>query len=152
MDFTPPPFKQSGLKLVCTVNIVYGNLKSENSQDKSQKPQPNCTFMNSASESIHYGRLPPAISSQIHSPWLGDKVTSGIGLSYWQARLRGWRAGTTTQSGVDFIPPVRDLWIRLQDWRIKLRLKVGQAWDIRRQVFYITQACIGSWLKKWTRN
>jgi hypothetical protein len=55
----PPPFpppEQSGLKLVCTVNIVYGNLKSENSQDKSQKPpQQNCTFMNSASESIYYG-------------------------------------------------------------------------------------------------
>ncbi len=31
------------------VNIVYGNLKSENSQDYAQKPQQNCTFMNSAS-------------------------------------------------------------------------------------------------------
>ncbi len=30
------------------VNIVYGN-KSENSQDYTQKPQRNCTFMNSAS-------------------------------------------------------------------------------------------------------
>ncbi len=38
----PPPFEQSGLKLVCYVNIVYGNLKSKNSQR-------NCTFMNSAS-------------------------------------------------------------------------------------------------------
>ena len=39
------------LKLVCNVNIVYGNLKSENSQD-AQKPQRNCapTFMYSASE------------------------------------------------------------------------------------------------------
>jgi hypothetical protein len=27
----------------------YGNLKSENSQDYAQKPQRNCTFMNSAS-------------------------------------------------------------------------------------------------------
>jgi hypothetical protein len=27
------------LKLVCTVNIVYGNLKSKNSQDYAQKPQ-----------------------------------------------------------------------------------------------------------------
>ncbi len=40
---------KSGLKLVCKVNIVYGNLKSENSQDYAQKPQRNCTFMNSAS-------------------------------------------------------------------------------------------------------
>jgi hypothetical protein len=37
------------MKLVCNVNIVYGNLKSETSQDYAQKPQRNCTFMNSAS-------------------------------------------------------------------------------------------------------
>ena len=43
-DFTPPE-----KKVVCNVNIVYGNLKSENSQDYAQKPQGNCTFMNSAS-------------------------------------------------------------------------------------------------------
>jgi hypothetical protein len=30
---------KSGLKLVCNVNIVNGNLKSENSQDYAQKPQ-----------------------------------------------------------------------------------------------------------------
>ncbi len=35
--------------MVCNVNIVFGNLKSENSQDYSQKPQRNCMFMNSAS-------------------------------------------------------------------------------------------------------
>jgi hypothetical protein len=46
---TPPPPSKSGLKLVCNVNIVYGNLKSENSQDFAQKPQQNCTFMNSTS-------------------------------------------------------------------------------------------------------
>jgi hypothetical protein len=40
---------KSGLKLVCNVNIVYGNLKSENSQDYTQKPQRNCMFVNSAS-------------------------------------------------------------------------------------------------------
>jgi hypothetical protein len=28
---------------------VYGNLKSENSQEYGQKPQQNCTLMNSAS-------------------------------------------------------------------------------------------------------
>jgi hypothetical protein len=43
--------KVSGLKLVCNGNIVYGNLKSENSQDCAQKTEQNqnCTFMNSAS-------------------------------------------------------------------------------------------------------
>ncbi len=45
----PPSLSKSGLKLVCNVNIVYENLKSENSQDYAQKPQRNCTFMNSAS-------------------------------------------------------------------------------------------------------
>jgi hypothetical protein len=36
-------------KLVCNVNIVYGNFKSENSQDYVQKRQRYCAFMNSAS-------------------------------------------------------------------------------------------------------
>ncbi len=45
----PLPLSKSGLKLVCNVNIVYGNLKSENFQDYAQKPQRNCMFMNSAS-------------------------------------------------------------------------------------------------------
>jgi hypothetical protein len=44
-----PPLSKSGLKLVCNVNIAYGHLKSENSHDYAQKPQRNCTFMNSAS-------------------------------------------------------------------------------------------------------
>jgi hypothetical protein len=35
----PLPLNKSGLKLVCNVNIVYGNLKSEISQDNAQKPQ-----------------------------------------------------------------------------------------------------------------
>ncbi len=39
----------SCLKLTCNVNIIYGNLKSENSQDYAQKPHQNCTFMNSTS-------------------------------------------------------------------------------------------------------
>ncbi len=30
------------MKLVCNVNNVYGNLKSDNSEDYAQKPQPNC--------------------------------------------------------------------------------------------------------------
>jgi hypothetical protein len=31
-DFTPPPLEQSGLTLVCNINIVYRDLKSENSE------------------------------------------------------------------------------------------------------------------------
>jgi hypothetical protein len=37
------------LKLVCHGNILYGNLKSKNSQDYAQKPHRNSSFMNSAS-------------------------------------------------------------------------------------------------------
>jgi hypothetical protein len=47
----PPPLEQT---VVCNVNIVYGNLKSENSPVYAQKPQQNCTFMNSASEHVGY--------------------------------------------------------------------------------------------------
>ncbi len=51
--YSPPPtpsaLSKCGLKLVWTVNIVYGNLKFENSQDFAQKSQRNCTFLNSAS-------------------------------------------------------------------------------------------------------
>jgi hypothetical protein len=31
----PAPLSKTGLKLVCNVNIVYGNLKSQNSQDNA---------------------------------------------------------------------------------------------------------------------
>jgi hypothetical protein len=43
----PPPLEQKWFEtcLLCTV-IVYGNLKSENSQDYAQKRQRNYTFMN----------------------------------------------------------------------------------------------------------
>ncbi len=37
------------LKLIYNENIVHGNLKFSNSQEYAQKPQRNCTFMNSAS-------------------------------------------------------------------------------------------------------
>ncbi len=55
--FSPHPLTKSSLKLFCNANIVYGNLKSENSQDYAQKPQRNCTFMNSA---------PVPINGQLH--------------------------------------------------------------------------------------
>ncbi len=47
LNYSPP--KKKCLKLVCYVNIVYRNLKSDNSQDYAQKPERNCMFMNSAS-------------------------------------------------------------------------------------------------------
>ncbi len=53
------------------------------------------------------GKRPAA---EFIDPWLGDKVNSGIGLSYQHSRLHGWRAGTTT-----LYPPVKDLWIRQLD-------------------------------------
>ncbi len=46
---------ESGLKLVFYVNLVYGNLNSENSQDNAQKPQRNCMFMNSALVRVSVG-------------------------------------------------------------------------------------------------
>ncbi len=42
--FYSPFLEQNGLKLVCNANIVYGNHKSENSQDYAKKPQRHCTF------------------------------------------------------------------------------------------------------------
>ncbi len=53
-DFTLPCLEKSGLKLVCNVNILHRILNSDNSQDYAQKPQGNCTFMNSASEVMAY--------------------------------------------------------------------------------------------------
>jgi hypothetical protein len=50
--FLPPPLEQNWFETGCNVNIVYGNLKSENSQDYALKPQRNCTFMNSASVTV----------------------------------------------------------------------------------------------------
>jgi hypothetical protein len=40
---------KSGLKMVLNENIVYGNLKYENTQEYAQKPQQTCTLMNLAS-------------------------------------------------------------------------------------------------------
>jgi hypothetical protein len=55
-DFTlPPPPEQKWFEMVFNVKIVYGNLKSENSQDYAQKPQRNFTFMNSASGLLRHG-------------------------------------------------------------------------------------------------
>ncbi len=47
---------KSGLKLACKGNVVYGDLKSENSQDYAQKPQRNCTFMFQFLETKNQGR------------------------------------------------------------------------------------------------
>jgi hypothetical protein len=45
----PSSMSKIVLKLVCNVNIVFGNLTPENSQDYTQKPQRNRTSMNSTS-------------------------------------------------------------------------------------------------------
>ncbi len=45
-----PSLSKSGWKLVCNVNIVHRNYKSETSQDYAQRPQRNCTIKNSASD------------------------------------------------------------------------------------------------------
>jgi hypothetical protein len=50
--YSPHPLSKSGLKLVCDVIVVYGNLKSENSQGYAPQPQRNCTFMNSSLEQV----------------------------------------------------------------------------------------------------
>ncbi len=50
--YSPLPLIKSSLKLVCSVSFVYGNLKSEKSQDYAYKSQRNCMFMNSASDSF----------------------------------------------------------------------------------------------------
>jgi hypothetical protein len=65
-------------------------------------------FYNSTGLSISYSSISAADNqrtvAEFIDPWLGDKVNSGIGLSY-------------RPSSHDFIswlyPPVRDLWIRL---------------------------------------
>ncbi len=47
-------------------------------------------------------------------PWLGDKVNSGKGLSYWPTSHVAWQAGTTAPCLSWLSPPVRDQWIWLQ--------------------------------------
>ncbi len=50
-------FIVTSTKVFCNVNTLYGNLKSENSQDYAQKPQRNRTSMNSASVQIFHSLL-----------------------------------------------------------------------------------------------
>ncbi len=57
-------------------------------------------------ESAGAGMVCPV--AEFIDPWLGDKVNSGIGLSYRHARLQGWRAVTTTLCLSWLYPPVRD--------------------------------------------
>jgi hypothetical protein len=54
----PPPPSKSGFLSVFNVSILYGNIKSQNSQDYAQKTQRNCTFMNSPSILSHIDPLP----------------------------------------------------------------------------------------------
>jgi hypothetical protein len=56
--------------------------------------------------------------AEFTDPWLGYKVNSSIGFLYRPASHVAWRGVPVRQpyAGVDFIPPVRDLWIRQLDW------------------------------------
>jgi hypothetical protein len=47
------PLSKSGLKLICNVDILYGNLQSENSQDYAQRPQRNCKNSASGLDGFH---------------------------------------------------------------------------------------------------
>jgi hypothetical protein len=71
----PTPQSKSGWKLVCNVNIVYGYLKSENSQNNAQKPQRNCTFMNSVS-----GHVTTEVNGLVytHDHWPGAAYSSVV--------------------------------------------------------------------------
>jgi hypothetical protein len=71
--YSPFPLEQKWLKLVCNVQTVYANRKSEKSQDYAQKPQRNCMFMNSASVK-HAPKWTPLLScsSLIFSEPLSD--------------------------------------------------------------------------------
>jgi hypothetical protein len=72
-DFTPLPLSESCLKLACNLNTVYGNLKSENSQDYAQKRQRNCTFMNSASGHIAKRSMNAALKGTVYClPGMGE--------------------------------------------------------------------------------
>ncbi len=42
--YSASPLRKSGLKLVYNLNMVYGNIKSENSQDNAQIPQRHFTY------------------------------------------------------------------------------------------------------------
>ncbi len=63
---------------------------------------------------------PPKSVAEFIDSWQGNKVNSGIGLSYRHAWLHGWRASTTTLCRSWLSTPVRGLWIRLlvarTDW------------------------------------
>ncbi len=91
-DFTlPSPLSKSGLKLVCKVNIVYRNHKSDNSQDYAQKPQRNCTFMNSVSGATYVRTyLPKSLIPTQHLyasiPYIRSTCTSRRNLSC----ILGW--------------------------------------------------------------
>jgi len=75
----PSPLEQKWFEtgLQCKHCTVYGNLMSEISQAYAQKPQRNCTFMNSASER---DLLIPYLYN-VHSWnswWQNDKLEKGV--------------------------------------------------------------------------
>ncbi len=73
--------------------------------------RPTAPLLGTTTTSQRLNRSPVA---EVLDDWLGDKVNSGTGLSYWPASHVAWCAGTTTVCRSWLYPPVRDLWIRLQ--------------------------------------
>ncbi len=73
----PPSLSKSGLKLVCNVKIVYGILKSENSQDYAQKPQRNSMCVNSASGKMWGVTWGTACSRWVRHPSASESLLAG---------------------------------------------------------------------------
>ncbi len=104
------------------VTIVYRNLKSENSQDYSQKPQLNCTFMNSASRQELRWRLMHSVDWRTTAWWLTDTnktilccqltdwlLTSLSPASQLLYLIAGWLAVVDRTARM---PAVRTAWLR----------------------------------------
>ncbi len=72
-----------------------------------------CTVICLNTENSRSCALPNPVAEFI-DPWLGDKVNSGMGLSYRHSKLHGWWAGTRNLCRSWLYSPVTDLWIRLQ--------------------------------------
>ncbi len=88
-------------------------------------------------------KLLPGLSktcSRIHSPWVGDKVDSGIGLSYWPVLAHVvCMAGRYDNSMPELtLSPRQGLRIRL----LNSRLMSHQS----KKVFFFSPVCNGSWI------
>ncbi len=79
---------------------------------------------------------------QIHSPWLGFIVNSGIGLSYWPASLCSLPGPMITLCGTagdDFIPPVRDY-----EFGYSVKFYMATNCSARGRIEFLTYSCDSS--------